>query len=59
VPDQRQPIMGKDIRRIGSGVMRLGAAPVGPKVRHDQPEIAASYFPGMAELDPVCIRIGE
>src|ERR1700683_3816240 len=54
VVDQRQPVVGEDIRWIRSGVVRLGAVPVRPQIRHDHPVPAPGQAPGQPRTAPVC-----
>src|SRR5688572_26021133 len=54
--DQIEPVRRQDVRRIGSGILRLAARPMSAKVGHDYPEALRRDQGGMAELYPV--RIG-
>ena len=57
--DQFLKVPDQHVRWIIGGIVRLAAFPVGAQVGHDHAEALARDAVGMAELDPVHLRVGE
>src|SRR3712207_4984414 len=55
--DQSQSVSCQYIRWIAGRIARRGARAMRPQIGHDEAEAALCDFVGMAELDPVGLRI--
>jgi hypothetical protein len=53
VVEQRERVLGEDVRRVGGRVMGTGAVPVPAQVRHDDPVPACGEAGSVAVLHPV------
>ncbi len=49
--DERKPVVGQHVRRIGGGIVRVRAVPVAAEVRHYDPIplLSESASPAIAE----------